>query len=254
MLTALTRKISKSLEICELTHVDRNPINITRAAAQHRHYEDLISSLGVIIVSLPGEPEMPDAPFVEDVAIIIDGLALITPMGSESRKAERDSVREILGRFRKVQEMDLQSRLEGGDILRVGRSLFAGLSSRTDSQGIDELRRLAEPLDYQVTPVPVTKCLHLKTGCTYLGNDTILINPLWIEKNLFKGFRFIEVHPSEPAAANALLIKERVIMSSSFPRTVDRVELAGFRVEKVAISELEKAEAGLTCMSVLFDL
>lgn len=249
---AVTRRTGRSLEKGQVTYIDRQPIDTSLAVKQHRQYEDLLSALGLTLVSLPAEEEMPDAPFVEDVAVVVDEVALITPMGSETRKAERESVRRVLEAFREVLIMSQESRLEGGDVLRIGGALYVGLSSRTDRKGVEELRTLLGPLGYQVQPVPVERCLHLKTGCTYIGQETILINPRWIDRSHFAGMRVIEVHPEEENAANALRVSGSVLMSASAPRTLERVHAAGFTVHPVQISELEKVEAGLTCLSLLF--
>src|SRR5205085_1099511 len=142
--------------------------------------------------------------------------------------------------------------LDGGDVLRVGRRLFVGLSSRTNQAGIAQLGGHLAPFGYTVRAVEVLGCLHLKSACTYVGNNTLLINRAWVDAATFAGFDFIDVPANEPGAANALLIGETVIMPSAFPQTIALLEGRGFNVLTVDVSEFQKAEGGVTCKSVIF--
>jgi len=143
--------------------------------------------------------------------------------------------------------------MEGGDILRIGRKLFAGLSSRTNAEGIRQLDAIVKPHGYEIKAVRVTGCLHLKSAVTYIGGNTLLGNPAWIDPAPFAGYDWIDVAPEEPQAANALALCATIIFPASFPRTRARLESRGFRVTPLDISELQKAESGLTCSSLLFD-
>jgi dimethylargininase len=142
--------------------------------------------------------------------------------------------------------------LDGGDVLRVGRSMFVGLSTRTNEQGIAQLREVLQPYAYEVHSVEVRKCLHLKTACSYIGKNTILINRSFIDAALFQQFELLDVPAGEPNAANVLFIKDVVIIPESFPKTRAMLERSGFNVRSVDISELQKAESGITCSSVIF--
>ena len=191
--------------------------------------------------------------FVEDPAIVLDELAVIFPLGTDTRRAEASSIAHALSKFRKLAHVELPGTAEGGDILRIGRRVFAGLSSRTNAEGIRQLTSILAPYAYEVISVPVTGCLHLKSAVTYLGRNTLLANRAWFDATPFSSFESIDVAPEEPHAANALTIGDTVIFPASFPRTRARIEERGFHVTPLDISELQKAESGLTCSSLLFD-
>jgi dimethylargininase len=254
MLTAITRAVSPAIVNCELTFVARQPINLSKARAQHRAYEQLLEKLGARIISLPAEPTLPDSMFVEDPAIVLDELAVILPLGTESRRPEAVSLAEALSKFRKIECVTSPGTLEGGDVLRIDRKLFVGLSSRTNAEGLRQLAAILAPHGYKVISVPVTGCLHLKSGVTYLGRNTLLANRAWFDAKPFVGYNWIDVAPEEPHAANALALGNTVIFPASFPRTRAHLESRGFHVTPLDISELQKAESGLTCSSLIFRL
>ena len=252
MLAAITRAVSPSLVNCELSYIPWQPINLHIAEAQHRAYEQLLESLGARVVSLPAEPTLPDSMFVEDPAIVLDELAVIFPLGTQSRRPEAASLAQAISRFRKLEHVVLPGTLEGGDILRVGRKLFVGLSTRSNSEGIRQLAAILAPHQYEVISVPVSGCLHLKSAVTCLGRDALLANRSWFDPTPFSGHEWIDIDPAEPHAANALALGDTVIFPSSFPRTRARIEARGFHVTPLDISELQKAESGLTCSSLIF--
>jgi dimethylargininase len=253
MLTAITRGVSPAMVNCELTFVPRAPIHLAKAIEQHRAYEQLLEKFGAKIISLPAEPALADSMFVEDPAMVLDEIALIFPLGTESRRAEAASLAKVLSRFRELKYVQLPGTAEGGDILRVARHLFAGLSKRTNEEGIRQLQSIVEGYGYTVTAVPVSGCLHLKSAVTFLGRNTLLANRKWFDPSRISGFDWIDVAPEEPHAANALAFGDTVILPASFPLTRMRIEARGFTVLPFDISELQKAESGLTCSSLLFD-
>jgi dimethylargininase len=255
MLTAITRAVSPAIVNCELTFLERRPIDFDKAREQHRAYERLLEQLGTRVISLPAEPDLPDSMFVEDPAIVLDELAVILPLGTDSRRPEAASLAKALEKFRKLAYIKLPGAVEGGDVLRIRRTLFVGRSTRTNEQGIRQLTALLAPHNYEVVAVPVTGCLHLKSAVTYLGRDTLLANRAWFDPAPFasRNFHWLEVAPDEPHAANALALGDTVIFPASFPRTRARIEAAGFHLTPLDISELQKAESGLTCSSLLFD-
>jgi dimethylargininase len=254
MLTAITRAVSPGIVHCELTFVARQPIDLAKAEEQHRAYQELLEKCGARIITLPAEPALPDSMFVEDTAIVLDELAIILPLGTETRRAEAASIAQALAKFRKLACVDLPGTVEGGDVLRVGRRLFAGISSRTNAEGIRQLASILAPYGYEVVSVAVTGCLHLKSAVTYIGRNTLLANSGWFDTQPFSGFKWIDVAPEEPHAANALMVGGAVIFPASFPRTRARLETRGFHITPIDISELQKAESGLTCSSLLFDV
>jgi len=253
MLTAITRTVSPTLADCELSFIARAPIDVEKATRQHQAYERLLERLGVRVISLPAEPTMPDSMFVEDPALVLDELAVIFPLGSESRRREAPTVARALAPFRKLAFISLPATVEGGDVLRVGHRLFVGLTRRTNAEGIRELTRILEPHNYEIHPVAVTGCLHLKSAVTCLGGNTLLANRAWFDAASLVAFEFVDVDPGEPHAGNALTVADTVIFPASFPKTRVILESRGFHVTAVDISELQKAESGLTCSSLLFD-
>ena len=252
MLTAITRAVSPALTNCELTFLDRTPIDLTKAQQQHHAYEQLLEQLGAKVISLPAEPTLPDSMFVEDPAIVLDELAIIFPLGTASRRPEAATLAAALSKFRTIAEINPPASIEGGDILRINRTLYVGLSSRTNAEGIAQLTTIVAPHNYKVVAVPVTGCLHLKSAVTHLGRNVLLANRAWFDPTPFTNYFWLDVSPDEPHAANALTIGETIIFPASFQKTRARMESAGFRVTSLDISELQKAESGLTCSSLIF--
>jgi dimethylargininase len=253
MLTAITRAVSPAIARCELSFIDRKPIDLARARRQHQAYEVLLAKLGAKVISLPSEPDLPDSMFVEDPAIVLDEVAVILPLGTESRRAEAPSLAQELSKYRKLAYVQLPGALEGGDILRVGRKLFVGLTKRSNAEGIRQLAEIVKPYGYEVIAVRVTGCLHLKSTVTSIAENTLLANRAWFDTGPFVGYDWIDVDPAEPHAANALALGGTVIFPASFPRTRGRAGALGHHVTPLDISELQKAESGLTCSSLLFE-
>ena len=252
-LTAITRQVSAGINDCELSFHVRQPIDVAKAIAQHNVYQDCLVELGARIVSLPAESDLPDAVFVEDAALVVDEVAVITNMGAPSRRAESKSLAKTLSQYRPIAFLIEPATLDGGDVLRVGRSVFVGLSRRTNRHGIDQLRDLLRAYAYQVQPVEVKSCLHLKSACSYIGNGTILVNRSWLDAEQLRGFELLDVPAEEPAAANALLLNNVVILPASFPKTRALLENRAFSTRIIDVSELQKAEAGVTCTSLIFN-
>jgi len=250
---ALTRDISPALASCELTHLPRVPIDVERARAQHHEYEQALADAGCRIERLPSTADMPDSVFVEDIAIVFDELAIVTRPGAESRRGEVPAVTEALRKYRRIACIAAPGTIDGGDVLVVGRRVYVGLSSRTNDEAVRQLDEALRPYGYTVCAVVLHDCLHLKSAVTALDDDLLLMNPAWISKEPFNGYTFIEVHPEEPVAANALPVGDVVIYPKAFPRTAERLARAGLTIRTVDASELAKAEGAVTCCSVVFD-
>jgi dimethylargininase len=253
MLTAITRAVSSAIVDCELSFIPRKPINLEKARAQHHKYEETLEKLGARVISLPEEPALPDSMFVEDPALVLDELAVICTLGTETRRKEATSLATALEKFRMLKHIKLPGTLEGGDVLRVGKKVFVGLTQRSNPEGIRQLAVILAMFGYDLTAVPVTGCLHLKSAVTFLGGNTLLGNREWFEWKRMEGFDWVDVDPSEPHAGNVLAIGETVVFPASFPRTHEKIIAQGFRVESLDISELQKAESGLTCSSLIFN-
>jgi dimethylargininase len=253
MLTAITREVSPSINRCELTFHLRRPIDVDKARAQHKAYQNCLAELGVCVISLPAEPDLPDAVFVEDAAVVTDEVAVISRMGAPSRRPEGPTLIDALSSYRPIKFLFEPATLDGGDVMRIGNSLFVGLSQRTNPEGVTQLNKSIGSSHYTVHPIEVRGCLHLKSACSYIGKNTILVNRSRIDADQLRGFQLIDVPDEEPAGANALLIHDVVIVPASFPKTRELLEDRGFRVRTIDLSELQKAEAGVTCTSLIFD-
>ena len=252
-LTAVTRRVSDSFDTCQLEYLNRRRIDVSMAAAQHRDYEACLEQLGVRVVSLKPDASLPDSVFVEDPAIVVDEVAVITRMGTAARRAEAESLARALSDFRPLRWLTAPATLEGGDVMEAGKTLYAGLSRRTNREGIEQLGALVGPFGYRVVPVEVKRCLHLKTGCSWLGDGRVLANREWVDCGALAGCEIVDVPAEEPWAANVLRVGDTVVVAAAFPRTAELLLRAGYQVRTIDISELAKAEAGLTCMSLIFE-
>jgi dimethylargininase len=250
MMIAITRDVSDAFADCELTYLERQPIDLGRARAQHRAYEDMLARLGCRVVRLDPEPDLPDAVFVEDTAIVVDELAIITRPGAESRRAETASVARVLGRYRDLRSIEAPGTLDGGDLVVCGRRVFIGRSSRTNDAGIEQVRDILAPLGYTVTAVEVRGCLHLKSAATALSENELLVNPAWISREDFQGISLLPIDPAEPHAANILKVGDAYIYSPAFPRTAAMLQRR-LTLNVVDLSELAKAEGAVTCCSLI---
>jgi dimethylargininase len=249
---AITRRPTPALSRCELTHAPRQPIDTDLALAQHRTYESVLRFLGAHVRSLPPEPDLPDAVFVEDVAVVLEELAVVTNPGAPSRRAEVESVAAVMAEYRPVEAIRTPGTLDGGDVLVIDRTMYVGHTGRTNDQGIAQLRSLVSPHGYDVRVVPVTGCLHLKSACSHIGGGLVLVNREWLDSEAFGAVALLDVPDSEPRAANTFSIGNALVMAGGFPATRDLLAQRGYDVHMVDLSELQKAEAGGSCMSLVF--
>jgi len=250
---AITRQVSPAINGCELTHLARESIDFARARAQHHQYEEALRSLGVKVVSLAADPDLPDSVFVEDAALVLDECAILTRPGAASRRPETASITTALAPYRNIIGIEPPATVDGGDILTVGKTIYVGTTSRSDEVATAQIREILAPFGYEVLAVKVTGCLHLKSAATRVRENTLLINPAWVAKAQFPGLEFIEIDPAEPYAANAVLVDDTIIYPSSFPRTQALLRQAGVEMVTVDADELAKAEGAVTCCSLVFD-
>jgi dimethylargininase len=250
---ALTREVSVSLARCELTHRTREPIDVDRARAEHVAYEAALRSAGCDVRRLPTLPDRPDAVFVEDTAVVFDELAVVTRPGAASRREEVPSVAEMLASYRSLVAIEDPGTLDGGDVLVVERSVFVGLSTRTNEEGVRQLARALAPHGYTVRSLSVRSCLHLKSAVTRVGPDAVLLNPGWVDARAFEAFERIEVHPDEAWGANALAVGPALVYPDAFPLTRERLSRRGLDLRLLDLSELAKAEGGVTCCSLVLE-
>ena len=251
-LVAVTRAVSAALAQCELVHLERRPIDVPLARRQHHAYEDALRGLGCAVRTLPAEDALPDSVFVEDAAVVLDEVAVITRPGAESRRPETASVAAALAAYRPLVTITAPGTMDGGDVLRIDRAVYVGETDRTNRAGIEQLTAALAPFGYRVHPVAVRECLHLKSAATLVAADTVLCNPRWVEPATFVDRRVIEVDPGEAGAANGLEVGDRLVYPVSFPATARRLAERGITLVPVDVSELQKAEGAVTCCSLIF--
>lgn len=253
MRLAITKEVSGEIARCELTHLQRRTIDPDVARRQHAEYRALLTELGCTVVHLPAD-EHADSVFVEDVALVLDELAVLTRPGVASRRDERPAVEALLRRFREIVAIEPPAALDGGDVMVVGKRVWVGTGGRSNEAAVEQLRGALGPLGYRVLEVRAEGCLHLKSAATPAGDEHVVLNPEWIAPEAFPGMRIIETDRAEPFAANVLTVGETVIVAAAHPRTRRRLEAEGLSCRSVDASELAKAEGALTCSSLLFDV
>ena len=249
---ALTHVPSPDLELGERTHLERAPIDLDLALRQHAAYRQALRECGCEVRLLDLHRGCPDGVFIEDTAVVLDEAAVLASMGAASRRGEPEAIEPVLREYREVRRVEPPATLEGGDVLRVGRTLLVGLTGRTNAAGIDALAAAAGPFGYRVLAVPLRECLHLKSACTALPDGRLLVNAGWLDGAAAPGFERVPVPAEEPRAANVLLAGETVVMDAAYPRTAALVRGLGFAVRTVDLSEFAKAEGSVTCLSLLF--
>jgi dimethylargininase len=249
---AFTRAVSPLLTECQLTHLDRVSIDAARAASQHAAYEQALAGAGFEIIRLPDLPDNPDAVFVEDAALLLGNHAVITRPGAPSRRNEIGSTAAGLAEHFELHRIE-RGYLDGGDVLRIGKRLYVGRSTRTDADGIAALSQLVRPLGYEVIEARLRDCLHLKTGATCAGDNVLLYNERCVDPAQFTGVEPLAVTRNEQAAANCVRVGEDLIMPAGNPETAAILRDRDFNIVEVDVSELQKAESGVTCMSLIDD-
>ena len=253
MTLAVTRDVSPRFNECELTHIDRTLIEVEIARAQHHGYVQALKELGCAVLELPAESDLPDSVFVEDTAIILPEVALLTRPGADSRKPEVDSISRALAPYRDLVRITAPATVDGGDVLVLGKQIYVGLSTRSNPMAIEQMNQLLGKYGYHVTGVEMHDCLHLKTAVTRVDDRTLLINRRWVDIEWFEGYDLIDIDPSEPFAANCLPVQDAVIYPTAFPKTRRLLEEKGFRIIAIPVDELAKAEGAVTCCSLIME-
>lgn len=251
-LRAITRDVSESIVDCQLTHMERETIDVDRARAQHAEYERALERLGCTVTRLSADATMPDSVFIEDIAVVFDEVAVVTRPGAASRRPEVAGVAKKLSQLRPIVQIVAPGTLDGGDVLVVGHSVFVGRTLRTNDAGIGQLRAAVASYGYSVVPATVHGCLHLKSAITALDDHTLLANRQWIAEEEFTRFEIVDVDHGEPTAANIVRVGSTLLYASTSPRTLERLVGRGYAVTTVDVSEIAKAEGAVTCCSLIF--
>lgn len=251
MLLAITRDVSPRFNECEITHIERSPIDIKIAQAQHHEYVQALKELGCAVLELPAEADLPDSVFVEDTAVILPEVALLTRPGADSRRPETESIARALAPYREIVHVESPATVDGGDVLVVGKKIFVGMSTRSNPESVKQMNQLLGRFGYEIQGVEVHDVLHLKSAITRVDDETLLINRNWMDVENFEGYRLIDIDPSEAFAANCLPVNGAIIYPTAFPNTAAKLESHGYRIKPVVLDELAKAEGAVTCCSLI---
>jgi dimethylargininase len=246
-----------------LTHVPRRAVNAAALLRQHGDYVKALDAAGFSVRRLPSLSGYPDATFVEDLGFALPDVVVLGRPAERTRRGEAEATAHALpngewanllaaggGGQRTVAQLVPPATMDGGDVLAMGSRVLVGRSARTNDAAAAQLSEILEPLGYRVDRVPVTGALHLKTACTPLDAETLLVNPRWVDRTALEGFRLVEADPTEPFGANVLAAPRAIVAPASAPRTVEIVRASGRNVLAVDVSEFEKAEGGVTCLSL----
>src|SRR5262245_55489083 len=227
---ALTHAPARDMDACVRTFVPRTAIDQDVAARQHAAYCQALGDCRCEVRTLDLYRHLPDCAFIEDTAIVLDEVAVLASMGAGSRRDEPACIEPILGEYREIKRIADTATLEGGDVLRAGRTLLVGQSSRTNAEGIGRLAAIVKRYGYRVIGVAVRGCLHLKTACTLLPDGRLLVQPAWMDVAALAGFELVHVPDAEPWGANVATVGESVLASSANVRTADLLCTHGFAV------------------------
>jgi dimethylargininase len=244
--TALVRPPGTRFPHAISDHPQKKAIDQPRALIQHQSYVDALKQAGGKISPLPPEDLLPDSTFVEDTAFVFGKTAFLCSAKEKTRQNEVESVAQALKDHLKI--VNLEPYMDGGDILNTPQVIYIGLSKRSNERAIQSL---SQKIDKEIVPVPVVKGLHLKSAVSYLGNNILLIDPERVECAAFKNFEWIEVEEKDSYAANSLALGNRVIMPAGFPTIREKIVQHGFETVEVEMSEFEKADGGVTCLSII---
>jgi dimethylargininase len=247
--TVLVRAPSTRLAEGIVTHISRTPVDVGLARAQHAAYADALAARGWMTRPVPAAEDCPDSVFIEDAVVVCDDLAVLARPGATARRAEVPGVAGILGSLGlRTAVIHEPGTLEGGDVLQVGHTVYVGRGGRTNGAGIGQLRALLAPLGRTVIAVPLRNVLHLKSAVTALPDGTFLLLPQLVPAGLFPAVRPVE---EESGCHVVPLGADRVLIAASAPRTAELLDDLGFTPVVVDISEFEKLEGCVTCLSVL---
>ena len=227
------------------------PPNVDLARQQHDEYRRRLSDSGLHVTTLAPDVDHPDCVFIEDTAVLIGEQLLITQPGAPERRGETGPVREALSAHFPITTMTGHATLDGGDVMIIGGTVYVGRSERTNEAGVEHLARLAAESGMDCVPVPVDGVLHLKSAVLPVSPDTVVVTPGAVDTSLLEGLRILEEDPGERHQFSALVLDDRVLITSAAPRTGEMVESLGIRIDPIDISEILAADGGLTCMSII---
>jgi dimethylargininase len=247
---AIVRPVPDSYDRCVRTSVEK--IDVALAKSQHTEYCKTLQRLGLKLIWIKGDDTLPDSCFVEDTAIIIGKKAIICNMKIKSRAREVIEVAKVLEKLKDIYYIKSPATIDGGDVLKIENKVFVGLSNRTNMQAIHQLKKVLEGSELEIIPVKVHNVLHLKSACTYLGNNYIILSKGHFDVGILRDYDKIVVPRGEEYAADCLAIDGTVLMAKGYSKTKKLVENEGFPVKEIEMSEFRKGEGALTCLSIIW--
>jgi len=247
---ALVRPVSESYDDC--VRSNREEIIVALAKRQHAEYCSTLEQLGLKLIPISADNTLPDSCFVEDTAVIFGEKAVICNMKTKSRAKEVIEVAKVLGKMKELHYIKPPATIDGGDVLKVEDAVFVGLTSRTNLHAIKQLERILARSDYEIIPAKVHNVLHLKSACTYLGDNHVLVAEGCFDTGLLRNCKKIVVPKGEEYAADCLAVKGTVLVARGYSETKRLIEEAGFSTKELDVSEFRKGDGALTCLSILF--
>lgn len=250
---AIVRGVPNSYDRCIRPCDFENTINIELAKAQHAQYCDILEQLGLTLIRIDPDDRFPDCCFVEDTAIVIGDKAVIAIMAPKSRRGEEIEVKSTLSKYKDIYEINPPGIIDGGDALRINEKIYIGLSGRTNQFAIQQMGTFISDWGYQIVPVKIKHILHLKSACTYIGNDYVVISHGYFDEKIFSEYHKIIAPEKEAYSANCLSVNGKVLIQKGYPNTKKLIEREGFETMEIEISEFRKGGGSLTCLSIIFE-
>jgi dimethylargininase len=247
---ALVRPVPESYDHCVRTNTEQ--IDVELAKRQYKVYCRFLERLGLKLKWVEGNNAFPDSCFVEDTAVVFDEKSIVCNTSVKSRAPEVIGVAKVLTGLKETHYIKPSAVIDGGDVLMVEDRIFIGLSARTNSAAIEQVREILRGTSLNVVSVKVHNVLHLKLACTYLGDNCVILSKGNFDTNVLSGVRKIIAAKGEEYAADCLVVNGAVLMAKGYPKTRRRIEKEGFRVEELEVSEFRKGEGALTCLSIIW--
>lgn len=250
---AIVRKPSINLAQ-GITQANLGLPDYAKACEQHQNYIRFLKQMNVEVIVLDALEQHPDATFVEDVAVLSEECAIITQPQEASRRAEIEGIAPVLSDFyQKIYHISAPGVLEGGDVLRIDNHFYVGLSRRTNHEGATQLKNILKEFGYTCSFIPLKRLLHLKTGVSYIGENTLVMGDEIREIDLFRSYHRIELADQDAYCANLIKNADHLIIPDGYPNVLTRLKTEGFYVYSCPMSEFQKIDGGLTCLSLRFD-
>jgi dimethylargininase len=247
---AIVRTVPDSYDRCVRTTVEK--IDVDLARRQHAEYCNALQKLGLKLIWIEGDNNLPDSCFVEDTAVIFGEKAVICNMKIKSRFKEVVEVTKTLEKLKETYYIKPPATIDGGDVLKIEDKVFVGLSTRTNLQAVHQLGKILENSNLEIVPVKIHNVLHLKSACTYLGNNYVIVSKGHFDTEILRDYEKIVVPREEEYAADCLAINGTILMAKGYPKTKRLIEKEGFFVKELETSEFRKGEGALTCLSIIW--